>query len=102
MMIKDEKSAPLVAALLALEPEEIAFLTESKSATKKIQKIYEEAGALREADVEHEVEVFGGFGKKSLEAGVAEEEPEMEETDLMKVKKEEKKEVKSQSSLFDF
>ncbi len=102
MMIKDEESAPLVAALLALEPEEIAFLTESKSVTKKIQKIYEEARALREAQVEHEVEVFGGFGKKSLEAEVVEEDPEMEETEVMKVKKEEKKEVKSQSSLFDF
>jgi replication factor C large subunit len=102
MMINDEKSAPLVAALLALEPEEIAFLTESKSVTKKIQKIYEEALALRETEVEHEVEVFGGFGKKSLEAEVVEEDPEMEETEVMKVKKEGKKEVKSQSSLFDF
>ncbi|MFZ3058464.1 MAG: replication factor C large subunit [Candidatus Methanoperedens sp.] len=102
MMINNEESAPLVAALLALEPEEIAFLTESKSVTKKVQKIYDEAQALREAEVEHEVEVFGGFGKRGMEAESLEEEPEKEEAEVMKVKKEERKEVKSQSSLFDF
>ncbi|VVB93454.1 Replication factor C large subunit [uncultured archaeon] len=99
MMLKDEKSAPLVAALLALEPEEIAFLVESKSVTKKVQKIYEDAQALREAEVEHEVELFGGFGARKAEAD--EEEPENEEAPV-KVKKEDRKEVKSQSSLFDF
>ncbi|MCZ7404776.1 MAG: replication factor C large subunit, partial [Candidatus Methanoperedens sp.] len=101
MMLNDEESAPLVAALLALEPEEIAFLTESKSVTKKVQKIYEEARALREAEVEHEVEVFGGFGAKSQKPEVERAEAENEETEV-KIKKEEKKEVKSQSSLFDF
>ncbi len=101
MMLNNEESAPLAAALLALEPEEIAFLAESKSVTKKIQKIYEEAQALREAEIEHEVEVFGGFGKKSMEAEAVEEEAEKEETQV-KVKKEDRKEVKSQSSLFDF
>ncbi len=99
MMLKDEKSAPLVAALLAFEPEEIAFLTESKSATKKVQKIYEDAQALREAEVEHEVELFGGFGARKAEA--EEEENEKEEAPA-NVKKEDRKEVKSQSSLFDF
>ncbi|MDP2846210.1 MAG: hypothetical protein Q8N79_09110, partial [Candidatus Methanoperedens sp.] len=84
-------------ALLALEPEEIAFLTGSKSVTKTIQKTYEEAQAMREAEVEHEVEVFGGFGKRSVKA---EDEPgmpvkEKPETNV-------KKETKAQSSLFDF
>lgn len=98
MMLKDEECAPSVAALLDLEPEEIAFLTESKSVTKKIQKIYDEAQAMRVAEVEHDVELFGGFGKRSKEAPAGEEpEPEKEE-DEVKVKKE----VKSQSSLFDF
>ncbi|MCZ7396217.1 MAG: replication factor C large subunit [Candidatus Methanoperedens sp.] len=94
MMLKDEIYAPYAAALLALEPEEIAFLLESKSVTKNVQKIYDEAQALREAEVEHEVELFGGFGRRK--ESDAEEEQEVE------VKKEEKKEVKSQSSLFDF
>jgi replication factor C large subunit len=101
MMLNDEESAPLVAALLALEPEEIAFLTESKSVTKKVQNIYEEAKALREAEVEHEVEVFGGFGKKSQKPEVERAEAEKEEPEV-NIKKEERKEVKSQSSLFDF
>ncbi len=91
-MMKDEALAPKVAALLALEPEEIEFLLEAKQAAKKAKKIYEEAQALIEEEVEHEVEVFGGFGKR--------EEPEMQK----EPEKEEpvKKEVKSQSSLFDF
>ncbi|MDP2767681.1 MAG: replication factor C large subunit [Candidatus Methanoperedens sp.] len=96
MMLKNEEYAPYVAALLRLEPEEIAFLTESKSMTKKVQKIYDEAQALMEAEVEHEVELFGGFGARSKKLEAEEEEPEVE------AKKEEKKEVKSQSSLFDF
>lgn len=92
MMLKDEEHAPYVAALLALEPDEIAFLTESKSVTKKIQKIYDDAQALREAEVEHEVELFGGFGKRRE---AEEKEPEKEEVEI-------KKEVKTQSSLSDF
>lgn len=96
MMLKDEEYAPYVAAILGLEPEEIAFLTESKSVTKTVQKIYDEAQALREAEVEHEVELFGGFGKGSKKSEAGEEVPEV------KAEKEEKKEVKSQSSLFDF
>ncbi|MBU4373142.1 MAG: replication factor C large subunit [Euryarchaeota archaeon] len=96
MTLKNEEYAPYVAALLRLEPEEIAFLIESKSMTKKVQKIYDEAQALMEAEVEHEVELFGGFGKR--QPIKEEEEQEKEPQD----KKEEKKEVKSQSSLFDF
>jgi replication factor C large subunit len=93
MMLKDEEYAPKITALLGLEPEEIAFLIESKTVTKKIQKIYDEAQALREAEIVHEVEVFGGFGK-SKEPEI-EEKPEKEETEV-------KKETKAQSSLFDF
>ncbi len=52
---------PRSAALLGLEPEEIAFLIESKTVTKKVQKIYESAQLLIEKETEHEVELFGGF-----------------------------------------
>ncbi|MFZ2411430.1 MAG: replication factor C large subunit [Candidatus Methanoperedens sp.] len=97
MMMKDEEHAPSVAALLALEPEEIAFLAGSKSVTKTIQKTYEEAQAMRVAEVEHEVEVFGGFGKRGVKA---EDEPSMPEKEKPETKV--KKETKSQSSLFDF
>ncbi len=101
MMLEDEEYAPRVAALLELESEEIAFLVESKSVTKKIQKIYDEARALREAEVDHEVELFGGFGAKSQKPEVKKDEAEKEKPEV-KAKKEDKKEVKSQSSLFDF
>jgi len=91
MMLKDERYAPGAAALLALEPEEIAFLTESKSVTKKVQMVYDAAQAMIQAETEHEIEVFGGFGEKSEER---EEEPEEE----IRVRKD----AKPQSSLLDF
>jgi len=96
-MLENDGYAPAVAALLALEPEEIAFLTGAKSVTKKVQKIYDEAQSLIEKETEQEIELFGGFraGGDMSESGepareVPEDEPEI------------KKEVKSQSSLFDF
>ncbi len=91
MMLRDEKYAVCVAALLALEPEEIAFLTESKSVTKKIEKIYDEAQALIETQTEREIEMFGGFRH-----GEEETETEKEPEPMVK------KEIKPQSSLFDF
>ncbi len=91
ILMNDGKYAPSVAALLGLEPEEIAFLTESKSITKKIQKIYDEAKSLTEKEIEQEIELFGGFGMEENK------EPKVKEP---KVKV--RKDVKSQSSLFDF
>lgn len=90
-MLKDEKYAPAVAAILALEAEEIAFLTESKSVTKKVKEIFDEAQSLLKAETEHEIELFGGFGAK-VQPEVREEKPQVEV----------KKAAKSQSSLFDF
>ena len=96
MMLMDDKYAVGVTALLALEPEEIAFLTGSKSVTKKIQKIFDESKALAESEIEHEIEMFGGFtGKRS---NLTEVEPETDDEPDEKVKKN----VKPQSSLFDF
>ena len=96
MMLMDDKYAVGVTALLALEPEEIAFLTGSKSVTKKIQKIFDESKALAESEIEHEIEMFGGFtGKRN---NLTEVEPETDDEPDEKVKKN----VKPQSSLFDF
>ncbi|HEY9246398.1 MAG TPA: replication factor C large subunit, partial [Candidatus Methanoperedens sp.] len=91
-MMKDDECAPLIAALLGLEPEEIAFLMEAKSVTKKVQKIYDEAQSMIERETGHEIELFGGFGARK------EEKPGMKE----ETGKDIVKEVKSQSSLFDF
>ncbi len=97
MMMMNENCAIGVAALLALEPEEIAFLTGSKTITKKVQAIYDEAHSLIEAQIEHEIEVFGGFMVKSQKVQEAEE-PAFEDEQEVRVKKD----VKPQSSLFDF
>lgn len=91
IMMQNDESAPVVAALLGLEPDEIAFLIESKSVTKKVQKIYETARSLIEKETYHEVELFGGFGEKRNQI----HEPKEPEISV-------KKEVKPQSSLFDF
>jgi len=80
LMMKSKEYAPSITALLGLEPEEIAYLMESKSITKKVQKIYDEARAMVEKEIEEEIEL--SFKKEE--------------------KAETKKEVKSQSSLFDF
>lgn len=92
IIMKDDEYAPGVTALLGLEPEEIAFLLESKSITKKVQKIYETARSLIEKETEHEVELFGGFGVREREKRDQIPEPEISV----------KKELKAQSSLFDF
>jgi replication factor C large subunit len=95
MMMKNENYAIGVAALLALEPEEIAFLTGSKKISKKVQAIYDDAHSIIETQIEHEIEVFGGFKVKSRRINETEE---SEEEQKVRVKKD----VKPQSSLFDF
>ncbi|GFO96920.1 AAA ATPase [groundwater metagenome] len=92
MAIKNDEYAPSVAALLGLEPEEIAFLVESKSVTKKIQKIFDDAQSMIDKETEHEIELFGGFGAQSEKEEESDDGPEVEV----------KKETKSQRSIFDF
>lgn len=94
MAIKNDEYAPSVVALLELEPEEIAFLAGSKSVTKKVQKIFDEARSMIEIETEHDIELFGGFGAKSdgESVKVEDDEPEIEV----------RKETKSQKSLFDY
>ncbi len=89
MAIKNDEYAQSVTALLGLEPEEIAFLMESKSVTKNIQKIFDDAQLMIEKETEHEIEVFGGFSEKSEKE---EEAPQIEV----------RKETKTQKLLFDF
>lgn len=91
LAMKNDYIAPSFTALLSLEPEEIAFLTESKSVTKKIQKMFDDARSMIEKETVHEIEVFGGFGEKIEKDVEADEEPE-----------EVRKEPNSQRSLFDF
>ncbi|MCX9014693.1 MAG: replication factor C large subunit [Candidatus Methanoperedens sp.] len=105
VLMDDTEYAPKVSALLGLEPEEIAYLLETKPATKKVTKIYEEAQALIEKETEHEIEVFGGFSASSSSGSERKPLPEKTETNKEtkgKTKREPKKEVESQKSLFDF
>ncbi|MCX9080799.1 MAG: replication factor C large subunit [Candidatus Methanoperedens sp.] len=94
-LMKDHEIAPKVVALLGLQPEEIAFLMESKSVTKKILKIYETARCLVENEIDHEVELFGGFVTRDQKIPIPE--PEKIEPEISS-----KKDSKAQSSLFDF
>ncbi len=103
-LMKDDEYAPRVSALLGLEPEEIAYLIESKTVTKKVQKIYESAQLLIEKETEHEVELFGGFGvsvQKNQDPGSENKKSENQEPGK-KEPEPVKKESKAQSSLFDF
>lgn len=88
LMIKNEKYAPSIIASLRLEPEEIAFITDSKSDTKHVQKLYDESQSIIKEDTEHGIELFGRFSEYSTSA---------DEDD-----NKDKGTKKSQSSLFDF
>jgi replication factor C large subunit len=92
MAIKNDEYAPSITAILRLEPEEIAFLIESRSVTKNIQKIFDYAQMMIEKETEREIELFGGFGAQSGTEEAENDEPEIEV----------RKERKSQKSLFDF
>ena len=97
LAIKNDEYAPSITAILGLEPEEIMFLEGSKSVTKNIQKIFDEAQLMIEKETEHEIEIFGGFGANT---GI---EDESEDDDVVaKPEINARKETKSQSSLFDF
>lgn len=96
-LIKDEKYAPGVIALLGLEPEEIAYLLESKTVTKKSQQLYDTARSLIEDETDQEVELFGGFGPRDKNIQIPE--PEKKEPEIPNNKK---SNSKAQSSLFDF
>jgi hypothetical protein len=58
-----------VAALLDLNEDEIALLTDAKSVTKKVTAVYEEAQRLREAEADEEIEL--GFRGVHLTAPLA-------------------------------
>lgn len=94
MAIQNDEYAPSIAAALGLEPEEIAFLAGSKSVTKKIQKVFDDAQLMIEKETVQEIELFGGFGamNDNTTDDAGDEKPEAEI----------KKETKSQKSLFDF
>jgi replication factor C large subunit len=57
LLLKSKKLAPLVAAELDLNADEIALLMESNVTTKKVQSIFEEAQKIRERERVEEIEL---------------------------------------------
>jgi len=102
ILLKDKESAPKVAALLDLIPEEIALLMGSKPTTKKVIRIFEEGQRLREEETIEKIEfLWGDIAKKRSDDGIEE---------IIKEPKEPKEPDKpdrtdsqgDQRSLFDF
>jgi len=66
-LMKSKVHSVGLAAELKLDPDEIAFLMDTKPTTKKVGKIYDEAQQLIRDEIEHDIEVFGGFGQEKTE-----------------------------------
>ncbi len=107
-VMNSKEHAVDAAAELDLNPDEIAFLLDTKATTKKVKTIYESAQQLIEAQVKHDIEVFGGFThttvvdeqQHELDISVVDNRSNVDEPAGDKVVIEENK--KNQSSLFDF
>lgn len=100
-VMKSSEYAVDISSELDLNPDEIAFLLDTKPTTKKVKDIYESAQQRIQEEIEHDIEVFGGFGSVSPEENI-------ENTGTGTLQSEdqnsefEKKEKKNQSSIFDF
>lgn len=68
VLMQDEACAVQVAASLDFSLEEIAYLLQSKTTSRKVKKIHESARALSERLVEEDIALFGGFGHEKREA----------------------------------
>ncbi len=110
LLLKDKDLAPKVAALLDFNREEIALLMGTKSTTKKVSRIFEEAQRLTEDERIADIELgWGGF--KSVGKKASGDVPNDSEPSDKKVSSKpsrsaqannETGEVASQKSLFDF
>ena len=107
-VMKSKELAVDVAAELDLNPDEIAFLLDTKATTKKVKTIYESAQQLIQAQVKHDIEMFGGFTHTAV---VDEQQRELDFTEADNNSTDDepgvdeiasKDEPKNQSSLFDF
>jgi len=73
LLLKDQKTGPMVAALLDFSVEEIALLMGTKPTTKKVAKLYDAAQEIIEEERVSEIEGAWGGSSKSQEAEKAEE-----------------------------
>ncbi|MDF1557285.1 MAG: replication factor C large subunit [ANME-2 cluster archaeon] len=107
-MMNSKEHAVDVAAELEMNPDEIAFLLDTKASTKKVKTIYESAQQLIQARVEHDIEVFGGFkhtapvDEHQLELDLIEADNNGDADEPLEDNIASKGDTKNQSSLFDF
>lgn len=99
-MMNNKKYAPNITALLELDPEEIMFILGSKSITKEVQKIHEDAQSLIKEETNREVELYGKFGKKLAEQKIIIKEDKKEK--VVSKEKDINRKEKIQRSLVDF
>ncbi|MDP6670476.1 MAG: replication factor C large subunit [archaeon] len=82
MVFKDKEKAAMLSAWFDLDEKEIAFMMGSKPTTKKVQKIFEEAQALKQEEMLSKRKSFIGIEDNSLNSFSEEpkEEPAEEES----------------------
>ncbi len=99
LLMRDERYAVAVAAELDLSPEEITYLLQNKTTSKKVKNVYGSARALIEKETEENIELFARTEQKS-DSSVS-----LEDKVKVGVKTTRKKVESSsapQSTLFDF
>jgi replication factor C large subunit len=98
-MMKSKQHSIGLSVELDLNPDEIAFLLDTRTSTKKVKQIYDAAQKMIIENLEHNVEVFGGFGYNADN----QQNNKIEEEVIEQVIDEQKDTEKgSQKSLFDF
>ncbi|CAD6492231.1 MAG: Replication factor C large subunit [Candidatus Argoarchaeum ethanivorans] len=99
LLIKDKRYAAIVAAELDLSIEEITYLLQSKTTSKKVKNIYGSARALIEKETEENIELFARTEQKSDDFKHGEDKVKV---DVKTIRKEAKSSSTPQSTLFDF
>jgi replication factor C large subunit len=103
-LMKNREHSVDLCVELKLDPDEIAFLLDAKPTTAKIKKIYDEAVQVIQQEVEHDIEMFGGFTHVPVKQRTSKMEDVNTDKDQNRAKIDEnsKKSNKSQSSILDF
>lgn len=107
LLLKNEDYAVDAAYSLELDVEEIAYLTESKRVTKKIQKIYDASREMMHEKEDEDIDIFmhapeKDKGQSTLDSMFSAEKDPAEENQMGGKEKDNPKPAKSQKTLFDF
>jgi replication factor C large subunit len=107
LLLKNEDYAVDAAYSLELDVDEIAYLTESKRVTKKIQKIYDASREMMHEKEDEDIDIFmhapeKDRGQSTLDSMFSAEKDPAEENQMGGKEKDNPKPAKSQKTLFDF